>query len=280
MVYQSGKMILNTVMKVFKGKVNDVEICEHVVNGRSSYYTVLIIKEHRTVKKLMTVMEKSPKEREYCVDMFNCSEGFCVVFEYVKERKLDDFYMAWDISLEQCEDICLNVIVQCMTCGLPFPLLELIIRQRQLHLRKDQSVALGYTIDLEDLDEACTEAKCVMQCALIVRDMLEKKVSPQNIGYKLLTKKIPKQSYASFRELYKDIRLASSTMQKRGLIDRIKAFWARNNRRIYKLLLFVCIVMILLAILAFISRLIWGDVSVFHFLFRTFHKIGTESLIK
>ena len=64
MVYQSGKMILNTVMKVFKGKVNDVEICEHVVNGRSSYYTVLIIKEHRTVKKLMTVMEKSPKVKK------------------------------------------------------------------------------------------------------------------------------------------------------------------------------------------------------------------------
>ena len=36
MVYQSGKMTLSTVMDVFSGKVNDVEICENVKNGRNT----------------------------------------------------------------------------------------------------------------------------------------------------------------------------------------------------------------------------------------------------
>lgn len=280
MVYQSGKMILNSVMEVFRGTVNDVEICEHLVNGRSTYYTVLIIKEHQTVKKLMNVMETGPREREYCVDMFNSSNGFCVVFDYVRERKLTDFYMARDISLEKCEDICLNLIVQCMTSGLPFPILELMIRQKQIQLRKDYSIALSYAIDLEELDETCTEAKCVMQCALAVRDILEKKVSSKNIGYKLLTKKIPKQSYSSFRELYKDIRLASSTAKKKGLLYRIKAFGVRNNRKIYKVILLICTTVIAVAVLTLLFRLIWGDVSMIEFLFHTFHRIGTESLTK
>lgn len=279
MVYQSGKMTLNTVMNVFSGKVNDVEICENVKNGRNTYYTVLIIKDHETVKKLMNIIEASSTGRECYVDMFDSSRGFCMVFDYVKERKLTDFFMARDMPLELCEDICLNLVVQCMTSVLPYPLLELVIKQKQLQLLKDNGIAISYAVDLEELDENCTEARCVMQCALVVRDMLEKKVSKKNIGYKLLAKKIPKQSYISFRELYKDIRLAATTAKKRSLFGRIKAFFIRNDSTIFKMLLVISLILVILALIVFISRAVWGDIPLLRLFFHTFKKIGTESLI-
>lgn len=278
MIYESEKMTLKCVMKAFNGNVNDVEICEDLKGGRSMYYTLLCIKKHETVKKLMNIIEGTQKDNKFYVDMFDSKCGFCMVFGYVKERKLNDFFMARDISLECCEDICLNLIVQCMTSGIPYPLLELILKQRQLQLLRDNSIALSYTIDLEDLNENCTEADCVMQCALIVRDLLGKKVSRKNVSYTLLSKKIPKKSYASFRELYKDIRLCSSMLTKQGILTRAKAFVIRNATAVFRMIIIVCIVLIVFSAIVFASRAIWGDVPLLRFFMNTFKTIGTESL--
>lgn len=279
MVYQSGKMTLNCVMEVFCGKVNNVEICENVQDGRSTYFTVLVIKEHDTVRKLMNIIEASQMGRERYVDMFDSSKGFCVVLDYVKERKLTEFFMAKDMPLQVCEDICLNLVVQCMTSGLPYPLLELVIKQGQLQLMKDNGVAISYAIDLEELDENCTEARCVMQCAIRVRDMLEKKVSKKNVGYQLLTKKIPKQSYTSFRELYKDIRLATTTARKKKIWEKVKAFVARNDSKIFRGFLFASIILLLFTGIVILSRMLWGEVPLLRLFINTFQQIGTESLV-
>ncbi len=279
MVYQSGKMTLNCVMEVFCGKVNNVEICENVQDGRSTYFTVLVIKEHDTVRKLMNIIEASQMGRERYIDMFDSSKGFCVVLDYVKERKLTEFFMAKDMSLQVCEDICLNLVVQCMTSGLPYPLLELVIKQGQLQLMKDNGVAISYAIDLEELDESCTEARCVMQCAIRVRDMLEKKVSKKNVGYQLLTKKIPKQSYTCFRELYKDIRLATTTAQKKKIWEKVKAFVARNDSKIFRGFLFASVILLLFTGIVILSRMLWGEVPLLRLFINTFQQIGTESLV-
>lgn len=279
MIYHSDKMTYNSVMKVYSGKVNDVEICESIGDGHKTYYTVLVIKDHETVKKLLRVMENFQTDREYCVDMFDNDQDFCAVFDYVKERKLSDFFMAGNMPLTTCEEICLNLVVRCMTSGLPWPLLELILQQRQLQLLKDNSVALSYAIDLEELDESCTEVDCVLKCSLIVRDMLEKKISKKNIGYALLAKKIPRQSYVSFRELYKDIRLATSSGKKQGILATIKGFFIRNSSTIFRVLIVVCVVLIIVVLTILISRVIWGDVPFFRLFYNTFKKIGTQSLI-
>lgn len=280
MMYESEKWTLKCVMRVFSGKVNNVEICENIQNGRSTYYTLLRIKDHEIVKKLMNIIGEDFAGNKCFVDMFDSRDGFCVVFDYVKERRMCDFFMARDITLENCEDICLNLIVQCMTSKIPYPLLYLILKQKQLQLLRDNGVLISYAIDLEELDENIAEEECVMECALIVRDLLEKKISKRNIGYKLLEKRIPKKSYTTFRELYKDIRLCSSMVRKSGIINRIKAFFARNDTNIFKVLLVVSIVLAMLALVVFVSRSVWGEIPLLRFFVDTFDTIGTESLRK
>lgn len=279
MIYQSDRMTYESVRKVFRGKVNDVEICESTEDGRSTYYTVLVIRDHETVKKLIRVMEASQTENNHLVELFDTPQGFLAVFDYVKERPLDDFYMARELELSTCEEISLNLIVRCMTSGLPWPILDLILKQHQVQLTRDNSIALSFAIDLEGLDETCTEADCVLQCSLIVRDLLEKKSTRKNTGYRLLSKKIPRQSYESFRELYKDIRLASTSGARRGLFARIRAFFHRNGSAFFRALIILCLILIVLVVITIISKAIWGDVPFLRLFVNPFERIGTESLI-
>ena len=278
MIYQSEHMTLNSVMDVFRGKVNDVVICENIKDGRSSYYTVLVVKDHVIVKKLVRILKE--QENDCCVDMFNWENNFCLVFDYVKERKLYDFYMAGGLSLENCEEICINLIIQCMISGLPYPLVYLVLEQRQLHLLKDNSVALGYALDLEKLDENCTQDQCTMQCAIILRELLKQKTTKKNVGYKLLLKKIPKQSYRSFRELYKDIQLCASSFQKRSIRQKIGDFSYRNQSTFFKIILVVSLILMVLAVIMLISDAVWGEIPFLRIFYNNFTQIGTESLLK
>lgn len=280
MIYQSNRMTLRSVMDVFRGKVNDVVICEELYGTRESYYTLITVKEHETVKKLLQIIKGSDKGEDCCIEMFNSNNLFCMVFPYVKERKLADFYMAKAIPLTVCEEICLNLLVQCMASTLPYPLLELVLKQRQIHLLKDNSIVLGYCIDLSQLNEYSTQWECATQCAIQIRELLQEKTTRKNVSYQLLLKKIPKQSYQNFQELYKDLRLSTAHIGKRSLKQKWGDFWARHQAGIFRFLLYLSIILVILVAVMFFSQMIWGDVPLFRLFFNTFKQIGTESLTK
>ena len=88
-----------------------------------------------------------------------------MVFPWQQERPLKDFYMGESYTLTECENVCISVIMACITSNLPYPVLYLILEQGQLHLAKDRTVCLGYQIDLAELDPAKSERDCAVQCA-------------------------------------------------------------------------------------------------------------------
>lgn len=280
MIYRSDRLTLRSVMDVFQGEINDVMICEEIYGSRECYYTLLAVKNHETVKKLLRIMKQSEKGENCCVDMFSSDNCFCMVFPYVKERKLSEFYMAKAMPLALCEEICLNLLLQCMTSPLPYPLLELVLKQGQIHLLKDNSIALGYCLDLSELDENSTQKECVTQCAIRVRELLQEKTSRKNVSYQLLLKKIPKQSYREFRELYQDIRMSAVGMEKQSIKSRLKGFWNRNQTRILCRLLQLSVVLVILVGIMFLCNVIWGDIPFLRLFVNTFKQIGTESLLK
>ena len=279
MIYQSDHLTLRSVMDVFRGEVNDVMICEEISGNRGSYYTLLTIKNHETVKKLLRIMKRSERSTDCCIDVFTDNNCYCMIFPYIKERKLADFYMAGATPLVLCEEICLNLLLQCMSSTLPYPLLELVLRQGQIHLLKDNSIALGYCIDLSELNEDSGQKECAMQCAIRIRELLQEKTTKKNVSYQLLLKKIPKRSYSDFRELYKDIRLSGTNVGKQGVRSRIKNFWHHNQSGVFRFLLVVSMVMMVLVLLMLLSDVIWGDIPFLKVFFNTFKQIGTESLV-
>lgn len=280
MIFQSDHMTLETVMDVYKGKVNDIYVCVDNTTGRNNYYTVLVVKDHDTVKKILTVIKDNEDRQDSFVDMFSNQNCFCIVFDYVKERNIDDFYVAEETPIKTCVDIGLNLVVQCMASRLPYPFLALVLEQRQIQLLRDNSISLSYNLDLEQLDEKANEATCVMQCAILLRDFLKRKIPKKNITYKLLLKKIPKGSYHEFRELFKDIQLSATQMGKMGIKARIKEHFSKNSSTYFRLFLALAILLTCIALPMFISQMMWGDIPFLRVFFNTFKHIGTESLLK
>uniref|UniRef100_UPI004057BF0B hypothetical protein n=1 Tax=Agathobacter sp. TaxID=2021311 RepID=UPI004057BF0B len=281
MLYQSQRMKLECVRIVKKGTVNDIFICRDVNTAAGNLYTLLVIKEHRTVKTCLEIFQKADIAIEdACVDSFSDNGMFCMVFEYKQERPLMEFYRGDSYTLAQCEDVCIHVIMACMAAKLPYPFLYLILKQNQIHLAKDHSVYLSYQIDLSELETRRRERDCAVRCAAILQELLEPKASQKAFSYHLLERKIRRNSYERFSELHKDIRIAAAPKKEQGIFAKIKKWFALRQETWFRILLVICAVFMLVAIVSLVSQFLFGDIPWLRIFFNGFKRIGTEMLVQ
>lgn len=281
MVYQSQKMKLQCVRIVKKSETNDIVICEDLNTAARNLYTLLAIKEHQTARTYLEVFERANiAAQDSYIDSFSDQGAFCMVFAYKQERPLQDFYMGESYTLAECENVCIGVIMACITSNLPYPILYLVLKQGQLHLAKDHTIYLGYQIDLQELDPEKTERDCAVQCASILRELLKPKASQKAFSYRLLEKKISRKSYEQLTELYKDIRITAAPGQKKGIRKRIAGWFLRNQDGLFRVLLYICVLLAILVLLSVLSQLIFGDIPWLRLLFNGFKTIGTERINK
>lgn len=279
MRYQVKEMSLESIREVYIGSVNDVYICEDMNSSGHDYYTVMIIKDHALAKEFLHIAAGSEKSSEPCyIDVFTCSQGFGLIFEYMKERYLEDFYMGEQFSLDVCETVCVNLVIECMATNLPYPLLYLCLQQKQIHMRRDNSVQLGCPLDISGLDRSVEEEACVGLCAMILRDLLVSKARQKADSYQLLSKKITKSSYLHFKDLYYDVKMASQEPKKRNLLLQIRGFFYRNQKPLFRILLYLSVFLLILALIGVIFQLTTGDIPYLRIFVNTFKRIGTESL--
>lgn len=280
MVYQSQKMRLECIRIVKKCRVNDIYICRDLNTPAHNLYTLLVIKEHQTVKMYLEVFEKADfSAQDSYIHSFSDAGVFCMVFEYKQERALTQFYAGASYSVAECENICKNLIMACITSNLPYPVLYQILVQGQLNLSVDHTVYLGYQIDLSELDAQKDEHSCVVECAWIIRKLLTSKKTQKAFSYRLLDKKIARRSYDSFTELYKDICIAATPKKEKGFRKQIQKWWNYRQNNIFYILLVVCIFLGVTALLSLLWQLIWGDIPWLRLFFNGFKMIGTETLI-
>ncbi len=280
MIFQSGKMRLQDIRTVKTGSVNDIYICRDLNTLGGNYYTLLVVKDHAAAKTYIEILDGQEGEYESsCIEYFSSDGFFCIVFPYKKERPLSAFYMGKAFSLAECEEICMNLILACITEKLPFPVLYLMLKQGQIHLSKGRDIYFSYQIDLEELDQSVTERDCVMVCGEILQRLLEPKAKQKAVSYLLLRKKCSKRSYAQFTELYRDIRASSVSGTKKGIRERLNAFYRDHQDRIFRILLRVCIVLAAVAAVSLISQMAFGEVLWLRFFSNGFRIIGTENLV-
>ena len=287
MVYQVGKMILQEKQEVFRGKVNDVIICQDMATGGKSYFTVLVVHDRALAKKLMDLFHarKGQVKNKFVAD-FTWKDSYLMVFDYVRERPLEQFFTSEITTLAECEQLCLNLTMECLACGVPYPILYLQLLQDQIHISKDKNVYLGYCIDLAEFSEKVTERECATLCAQKIFPLLGKVISDKKgkiskaTSYKLLESRSWKSGYHRFTDLYKDLKMASVPLKKDGILTRIKRFFRHHQDLIFKLLLIFCVVVGLLALIMIVSQLIFGDVPFLRLFVNTFKIIGTESLLQ
>ncbi len=280
MVFQSQKMQLKSVRLVFKNEVNELHVCRNLIEKNGGLYTVICVKDHKLVRRFLRICERKVGAEPFFVDCFSDGTNQIIVFPYVKERLLSDFYRPDVLSLSECEDICINTIIACMSTTLPWPLLYLVLTQKQLHLARDGSVYTGFFIDLAELDETIEEKHCTVKCAEILLDLLRPKENRQANSLNLLEKKVGKSSYTRFVELYKDVRISAVPKGKKGLRGKFGQWFSRNKDRLFHILLWISIILVLFVIISFLSQLIFGDAPWLRLFVNSFKKIGTESLLQ
>ncbi|MCR5467371.1 MAG: hypothetical protein K6F37_00280 [Lachnospiraceae bacterium] len=281
MTFESARQQLLVVKVSLKGEKNDVYVCRDLRSSANDLYTVLCVHDHSIVKHLLKLLEEtSDTAAERIVDTFISEGDLMMVFPYKQARPIDSFYMGDAYSLTRCEDIAMNILVTCIGSHIPWQLLYLILKQRQVNIDVDDEIFFGYEIDLKEFDLDHGEAECVYACANIIRDILEPQSSDKTISYQLITRKMANRSYSRFSELYRDIRIAAVPKEKRGILAKIKNVYMRNRDRIFAILLRISVILVVIALLSLISQIIFGDVLWLSFLYNHFKVIGTENLSK
>jgi hypothetical protein len=281
MIYKSGTMRLLPVTTKSVGEVNDCYICRDLSSSGGTLYTVIIVHQHDVVRKILELFKLSPRKGEgVLIEDFSVGDGHALVFPYHRERPLLDFYEGKSLSLAQCEEICINTILACITSDLPYPILYLLITGGQLNLAADKSVFLSYEMDLSKLDENKGESDCTGECAAILLELLRPKAGQKATSYYLLEKKTANGSYDRFTDLYRDITIAAVTKKKITPWFLIKLWIKRNQDTLIGVLFWLSIILALFALSIIVSRLFLGGNSWIRLLFNTFKRIGTESLLQ
>ncbi|MCR5278232.1 MAG: hypothetical protein K6E19_02215 [Lachnospiraceae bacterium] len=280
MIYESSKLKLEEVGVVHLSPVGRCLICRDLNVDGNVLYTVFCISDHEVVRTLISLFEKQGTADTVLVDSFVSENDHIFVFPYRKERRLDEFYMGDSLTLERCEDICINVILSCMTSGLPWAVLSLVLEQGLLNLNKDDSVYLSYGVKLDRLNPETKEKDCVVLCAAILMEILESKASLKADSYLLLQKKINSRSYSKFTELYRDIRIAATPGRKPGLLSQIRFWFEINKDRLFGFLFWISLILAIVALAMLVSSAVFGDVPWLRFFINNFKRIGTESLLQ
>jgi len=281
MTFESQKSSYTVVSTLLDGEANCCYVARLTddMGGRS--FSIIAVKDHDAIRMLMEAESKIVDlKNSQLVDAFSYGNDYILVFPYRQERPLSSFFVGESMTLSEIEDIGTNLLLACMTVSLPFPILYLMLEQGQINLSKDGGIFLSFNIDLKYLDLKRTERDCTVKCAQILREMLSTKADEKNISYELLSRKSENNSYNTFTEVYRDLRIAAMPVEKRGLLVRIKSFFHRNADLLFGILFWVCLILGIVALILLLSHVVWGNVPIIRWFINTFKIIGTESMLQ
>ena len=284
MVYYAQGMELEVVSLLLRGRANDVAVCRDRLSASGARYTLLAVRDRDCARRMLSVLEDGRRTEESpCLRCFAQNETMLFLFPYREERKFSAFAAGQMTSPSAGETICIHLVMECLSAGLPWPLLYLVLEQDGVQIAKDNTVYFTLNLDLADLNPERTEQSCVSRCAQIMLDLLNGPVAggkkPKKLkSLELIRKKMSKNAYTGFPELYQDIQVTALPRQKQSLKGRLTVFWRENRDRLFRILLAVSIVLAILAVIVLVSQLVFGDVPLLRLFRHTFDVIGTENL--
>lgn len=280
MTYQTGNMLLEKTKEVLSGKINDVIVCRDIAAATPTFYTLLVIKDHLSAKRFLECYSDAGK-KESIVSSFVNQNEYLIVYNYSEERPVSRFFAADIEKVEQCEQLCLRIIAECMSCGIPYPVMYLALKQEQLNEDRDGNIFFTYNLDLEELDNTITERECAQECANQLYTLFNLIGKKGTASYKLLEMKNRRNEYKHFTELYKDLKSSALELVSGDKKTRIKSAINKRKEGFLKFLAVICIIAFVFALVMFLSNLIFGDYPSFLRLFlNPFKQIGTESLLQ
>ena len=281
MVYHADDMILSPVREILRGPVNDVLVCQDLRSSSRACYLLLAVHDRETAKRLLMVLQDSERgsgEEKPFLKMFTENELLCLLFPYRPDRRLDRFAQGQLVTPQSRERVCVNLVMECLSVPLPYPLLYLALEKENVHLLQDDGVYFTYSFDLSRMEESVGEADCTDRCVQILLSLLKKHSRRQLKSFELLRKKSERGAYENLPELYRDIRISALPEHKEPIRERLHGFWQRNRDTFFRILLRISVTAAVLALIILICQLIFGNFPLLRIFQNTFEVIGTENL--
>ena len=173
MVYYCERMELEVVSHLFHGSVNDVAVCRNRLSPAGALYTLLIVHDRTCARTMLQIMENGERSGESpCVTCLTQNENLIFVFPYREERKFSAFARGQAAGAGGAEAIGINLVMACLSSGLPWPVLYLALEQDCVQISRENSVYFTLNLDLKNLDPAKNERRCVSGCAQLLRASL------------------------------------------------------------------------------------------------------------
>lgn len=288
MVYYPEGMELEVISEVLRGSVNDVFVCRDRLSAAGTLYTVLNVHDRECARNMLLIMEGNERSGQTpCLFRFAQNESLLFVFPYREERKFSAFAKGQITDLTVGERIGVNLVMECLSTALPWPLLYLILTQDGVQITNDNNVYFNYALDLKNLQPGISEKSCVEACGEILLELLSYQVAgssrkrrKQLKSFELIQKKEIKHAYTGFPELYHDIKLTALPEKKASVKARALGVWQRNHDMLFRILLVLCALLVITAVVMLISQLVFGEIPLLRLFHNSFDMIGTENLHK
>jgi hypothetical protein len=277
MTLNAGKIKYEVIREVNTGDVNDVYICRDKADVSAPFKTIWVVKNREVSKALIAGFSKS----YICKECFVLNDYMCFVLPYTEPRPLFRFYIGTCMS-KNCsrQQIWLDIVTKCITCKLPEGLLYLILEQNQINIAPDGSIEFGYNIDLTGYKENVTQTQNVTLCAKRILELIYmESIKGTDSAVLLLEKKLKRNKYDEFIQLFKDIKLIMQEDSEESKIKKLKRYVVTKQDVIYRVLSIVCIVLVCIVAVNFVGNIFLKDFSLWKIFTNSLKEIGTESMI-
>lgn len=273
MEFITDKITYQCISQCICGKKMNVYICE----SEEELYYIWAVKDNVLSRNMTKIFMAD----EYCkyINCFSMGELYCIVFPYEEERNVCKFAIPDQKESRWAKELCLQLIFLCMTCRLPWEILYILISKKKISIRNNGEVYFNYDISIVDIEHK-TEKDCATALGMYMENILEGRKCGGWSGYRLICMKNKRKAYTSLSELYQDINSGANIDDSDNTWKKILRIIDEKKPMIIRFLKMLCIAVACIAILVFISNIVFDESPFYRIFVNTFKRIGTETLLQ
>lgn len=273
----NDKVNIKQIATLMECEANDVVLC-YGFDGE--ILLGLKIKDRSLNVEILSVFAESGTKSSSLPASGYIEEDMVFLFPYREERLLMNFIEKDDAmgpSTEGRLKVAREFTEVCIYSDLPFPLLYPVLSQSRINIDKNGEIYPDMCIDLVEFSTERTQQDCVTVLASMLCSFFENAKGKNAELKKLIAQKIERQSYSTFEEVYRDIRIFESIEKEKGLMNRLRQLSVSQDS-MYKFLKVCAFVVILFLLVVVVSMVIYGDVPLLRLFRNGFSQIGTRFL--
>ncbi len=222
MIIGLGKKLKN-VRTVLVNDVNDVIICQDILNkDKRDYYTLIRVHDSKKIKDILESIYNSDGTYNMPKNLF-CGifvevDTLNILMKYKEPRKLF-LYLKSCMNSDYIEHTVIkSFIFECLALDVNYPILDLMLNKENINIDEDNNIFFNGFLDFSKFNKDADEQTCVKKCCDLINDILlvneelsnKSKVKAIN----LFKKKKRNNDYNKMIDLYNDFKIKEKKYKK------------------------------------------------------------------